>query len=422
MEIKPFQGWRYATPDGDVSSLICPPYDVLSQADKDALLRRDGRNIVAVDLPHWPPGEPAPDTDYRQAAQTLRRWQQTRLLRPDDAPGLYAYQQRYTWAGREYTRRALLAAVRLAPFGEGVWPHEKTFAGPRADRLKLARATGMQLSPIFGFYEDDAGATEALFAAAGEQPAAAGVLRGVEEKLWAVSDQPAVRHVARALAAKDLFIADGHHRYTTALEYRAGLGQVGEDHPANYVMSVLVAMNDPGLIVLPAHRVIGGLKDFRLERFAAATAEVMDYRPVRLGGDDVADADGFLRGFGTRAMAFAAGEEAVIGRLRDESVMDRVAADRVPAWRRLDVAVLHRLLIDRYLAESKTERMRIDYVADGRAALAAARAGEADLVVFHQATPLGAVRELALAGEVMPHKSTYFYPKVATGMVLYPLE
>jgi len=421
MEIRPFSGFRYAVGDGDVSAFIAPPYDVLTQADKSALLTREARNIVAVDLPHCPPAGVGPDSAYAAAAATLRAWRADGVMARDAAPCLYAYQQAYAWAGKTYRRRTLIAAVKLEAFGEGVWPHERTFAGTRADRMKLNLATGMQLSPVFGFYEDSDAVAEAVFAAAGA-PDAAGTLDGVDSCLWAVSDPDAIAAVQAALAGRDLFIADGHHRYTSALDYRDRLGPLPPDHPANFVMFVLAAMSDPGLIVLPAHRVLRGLRDFDLDRFVASAHRVMEFTRVRLGGDDVADAGGFLRRRGRHAMAFAAGQDAYVGRLKDLAVMDRVAGDRPEAWRELDVAILHRLLIDDYLADNKTNEMFIEYLADGRAALSAVKSGQADLAVFLQATPLDAVRDIALAGDVMPHKSTYFYPKPATGMVLYPLE
>ncbi len=427
MEIRPFRGWRFRGRDGDVSVLLAPPYDVLSQADKDALLAREPDNIVGVDLPHVPPGEVGPDSAYEAAGRRLRGWIADGLLQRDPQPALYAYQQDFTWAGKAHRRRAMIAAVRLAEFGQGIWPHEKTFPGPKADRMKLNCATGMQISAVFGFYEDGEEAAERLYSAPPAEAATRGCLGGVQENLWPVTDEEAIAAVAASLAERPLFIADGHHRYTTALNYRRSLGQIEDDHPANYVMFVLAAMSDSGLIILPAHRVISGLRDLDLERLALAARRSMSFERVELGEEQVADADGFLRGFGRHAMALAAPDRdgrlvSFVAALKDASLMDQLAADHVPAWRQLDVSVLHRLLVDHYLAECKTNEMFIEYVPDGRAALAAAASGRADLVVFLQATPLQAVRQVALAGAVMPHKSTYFYPKPATGMVLYPLR
>ncbi|KKL92931.1 hypothetical protein LCGC14_1879750, partial [marine sediment metagenome] len=397
------------------------PYDVLTQADKDALLSRDGRNIVAVDLPHCPPSDVGPDSAYEQAAETLTQWRSSGVLVREQRDSLYAYQQSFTWAGRTHRRRSIIAAVRLEPFGSGVWPHEKTFAGPKADRLKLRQAARTQLSPILGFCDAGA-ASELLFDPLADRPDAAGDVDGVTSSLWTVSDPAVIGQVQTALAGVDLFIADGHHRYTTALNYRDALGEIAPDHPANFIMFVLVAADDPGLIVLPTHRVISGLQGFDPARFVAAAGAVADFQPVDLAGEDVTDADAFLKRFGPHAMAFAAGADAWVARVTDLTAMERLAPTESPAWRGLDVAILHRLLLDEYLADCRCDRTTTEYTADGPAALEAARTGRADLVALLQGAPLSAVREIALAGGVMPHKSTYFYPKAATGMVLYPLE
>jgi len=427
MDIKAFRGWRYRSRDGDVSSVLAPPYDILTKPDKDALLAADERNIVGVDLPHLPLTVVGPDSAYEAAAARLKGWIDTGVLCRDERPCLYAHEQVFTWGGRRFRRRAMIAAVRLAEFGEGVWPHEKIFAGTKADRMKLTEKTGMQVSPIFGFYEGAESAADVLFEAAGQTPAAYGRLRGVDERLWAVSNGDVIESVVQALAGEPLFIADGHHRYTTALEYRRRLGEIDESHPANYVMFLLAAMDDPGLIVLPAHRIITGLKDFDLERFVASAGKVVEFQRVSLTAESVAGAGGFLRPFGRHAMAFVAADRrggapaAYVGRLVDDSVMQRAAPEESDTWRGLDAAILHRLVIDHYLDAYKTHQMAIEYVADGSAVLEAVISGRADLAVFLQPTPLTAVKEIALSGATMPHKSTYFYPKPSTGLVLYPL-
>ena len=426
MEIRAFRGWRYRTEDGDVGALIAPPYDVLTQADKEALLAGDERNIVGVDLPHVPPVEAGPDACYRAVANGIGRWKASGVLAQEPRPALYLYEQHFAWSGREYRRRALVAAVRLKPFGEGVWPHERTFPGPAADRLKLMEATGMQTSPVFGFYEGGGELAETLLASDACATVASAELGGVRERLSVVCDEAVIRSAREALRGKDLFIADGHHRYRAALEYRQRLGRLDPEHPAGFVMCVLVGMDDPALIVLPTHRVISGLKGFSLEAFVAAAGRVLEFSATALHEADVADADGFLRPFGAHAMCFVGRDEAGrtvarVGRVKDLSVMARLLPEQSPTLRELDVSVLHRLVLDRCLGEHRTNEMLIRYTHDAPSAVRAVEAGSADLAVLLRATPLEAVRRVALAGEVMPHKSTYFHPKPATGMVLYPL-
>lgn len=425
MEIRPIQGWRYA--GQDVSKFIAPPYDILSGADKAALLAREARNIVAVDLPHVPPKEVGPDAEYQGAAELLGRWQSSGVLRRDARPAIYAYEQTFTWAGRTYRRRSMIAAVRATPLGQDVLPHEHTFAGPKADRLKLMQYTRMQLSPIFGFYDGEPEAIETLWRATERLTPVTGELNGVGERLWVIDDAAVIGEVAAALATLPVYIADGHHRYTTALNYRDGLkaaGAIDEQHEANFVMFVLVPGDDAGLLILPTHRIVRGLaSDFSIEKLMSAEDE-FDWRQVAVSDGQLADADGFLRTFGPTAMGFVDGQagKIVIATLRGPEAMDEAAPEQLPAWRRLDVAILHRLIIDKALRMWATPEQSIDYTPDSASVLGACRGSGRPLGIFVQSTPLSSVSTIARAGSVMPHKSTYFYPKLATGMVLKPLE
>ncbi len=427
MEIHPFRGWRYGTTEGDVSNLIAPPYDVLSQQDKDDLLSCSGHNIVAVDLPHVPPKDLGPEHLYQQAAATLEDWMHTGVLCQEPSAALYAYEQSFTWAGKSYSRRAMICSVRATELGRDVIPHEHTFAGPKADRLKLTECTRMQLSPIFGFFNDpQSTVSNVLWSAAERRPDLQGCLQDVTEKLWSVTNQGVIAEIASALRDVPVFIADGHHRYTTALNYADTLrqsGQIDADHEANFVMFCLAARTDPGLLVLPTHRIVRGLRsDFTIDKLIEALPEC-SWQRCSVEDADLRNADAFLRRYGPGAMAFLAAKpaEVWIGKLTDTSVMDQLAGDQVASWRKLDVAVLHKLMIDRALAPWRTEELFIDYTPDGMGVLAACMSGRASLGICLQGTPLEAVEQIATAGASMPHKSTYFYPKIATGMVLKPL-
>ncbi len=426
MDIRAFGGWRYASEE--VGAMIAPPYDILSLQDKQALLARSDRNIVAVDMPQVPPTQAGPDAVYAAAASLLQRWMSSRVVVQDSRPALYAYEQVYTWAGKTYSRRAMLAGVRATEFGKDVIPHEHTFAGPKADRLKLTQHTRFQMSPIFGFYRDPRGAaSQLLWSAAAGKPAAQGVLRGVTERLWVVSDPAVVTRIAEILRPVPVFIADGHHRYTTAMNYRDSLkaaGKIDDQHEANFVMFALVDRDDAGLLILPTHRIVRGLgAGFTLPKLAAQAPE-FDWQTVSLEGFDFRDAGAALARFGPHSFALVGADRSAawIARLRDPKAMDSVAADQVPAWRRLDVAILHKLLLDRALAPWKTDATAVEYTPDGGKVAAACASLSAPLGVCLQGTPIEAVEEIALAGASMPHKSTYFYPKLATGMVLKPLE
>ena len=431
MDIRPFRGWRYrgAEAPGVADALLAPPYDVLSADDKRRLLARSERNIVAVDLPHCPPKEAGPDEEYRAAAELLARWQAQGVLVREDRPAVYCYEQTHTWAGATHTRTALICGVRATEFGEDVYPHERTHSGPKADRLKLTEHTRTQISPIFGFYQDQDGrVSELVRAHTGQEPVVRASLDGVDQALWAITDDGAIEAVATALRDRPAFIADGHHRYTTALRYGDALrqgGHIDEEHPANFVMFALVADTDPGLLILPTHRIVGDLgEDFTVDRLIAA-ADDFTWRRCDDDEIDLTDADAALRGFGPGAMAVVgAGSDAVwIARPVGPEAMRRAAPDKSAAWRGLDVAVLHELLLGRALAPWRGEgELAVEYTPRAAEVLDACRGGRAPLGICLRATGLSAVRDVALADEVMPHKSTYFFPKLATGTVLMPLE
>ncbi|HUS47035.1 MAG TPA: DUF1015 domain-containing protein [Phycisphaerae bacterium] len=429
MEIRPFRGWHYRPgTDGDVSAFIAPPYDVLSAADKAALLKQSERNVVAVDLPHVPPGDAGKDELYRRAAELLNEWKASGVLVQEQAPAIYVYEQSFEWAGKSYSRTAVICGVRGSQPGGDVKLHERTYPGPKADRLKLTQHTRMQLSAVLGFYRDGSGrARELLSSATAGRPDLKGTLRGVAERVWLVTDEAVIRKIASHLRDKPVFIADGHHRYMTALSYRDALvaeGRIGRDHEANFVMFSLVEAGSPGLLVLPTHRIISGLKEgFSVEKLAAAAPQ-FSWQRRGAAEADLADADAFLRRCGPGSMAFigAGPPEVWIARLADAGAMVEAAPDQTDAWRRLDVAILHKLIIDNAIEPWRTGEFSIEYTPEAARVLAACRSGRGQLGICLRATPLSAVEEIALAGQSMPHKSTYFYPKVATGLVFKPLE
>lgn len=428
MEIRPFRGWRFHSENnGDVSDYLAPPYDVLTAADKQELLDRCNDNIVGVDLPHVPPKEVGPDSAYHMAAGGIEQWKANGTIRQEDNAAIYVYDQTYTWAGRTHTRRAILCGVRATELGKDVIPHEHTFSGPKADRLKLTEQTRMQLSPIFGFYNDSGRVVgEMLAEAVSGPPQAHGQLRDVEERLWVIDDPNVISEVAFALQDQPAFIADGHHRYTTAMNYRDALvaaGQADAEHPANFVLFALVAREDPGLIVLPTHRMVHGVaRGFDIGELVASATD-FEWRRCSVEDADLTDADAFLHRYGSGAMGLMGADPAEIwiAKLNRPEAMVEVAPDELDVWRRLDVAVLHKLLIEKALAPWRTNETSVEYTPDGRKVLAACQSGSVDLGICLQSTPVDAVERIALAGATMPHKSTYFYPKLATGMVLKPL-
>lgn len=422
--IRPFRGWHY---QGDVSKLVAPPYDVLTEADKQALLAKSADNIVSVDLPHTPPKQLGPDEAYQAAAEKLRRLQAEGVLIQDDTPAVYAYEQRYSLAGEVHARRVMLCGVRATPFYESIWPHEQTFAGPRADRMRLTEVTQVQMSPIFGFYDDVAGVSQSLWSAVRGEPLARGELNGVSEQLWAVADHDVLATVCAGMVDRKIYIADGHHRYTTAMEYANRLieaGQIDAQHEAAFVLFALAPIRGGGLVALPTHRLLSDIPaGLAPDAVIAATAPAMDWKREPIRDELFDDSDKFLQPFGRGAMAMLdrSLESVWIGRLVQPEAMRTLEPEKPDCWRGLDVAVLHRLVIDEAIAPQCDGEPAVAYTPHGREVRQALSDGACELAVMLQGTPVEAVQAVSEARANMPHKSTYFYPKLTTGMVLKPL-
>lgn len=433
-DIRPFNAIRYTPRPGiDPSQLIAPPYDVLDEAGKAALQARSPHNIVNIDLPFMPPKSVGPDAVYEQANATMRKWMSEGVLAQDGRPAMYPYAQTYEHDGHTYNRRGFFALVKLSPFGKGaVVPHEKTYKGPIEDRLKLMRATGVQLSPIFGLYSDPKNEVmTALYHRAGK-PLMSATLDGVDNKLWAEPDAEIENRIIDLMRAKSIYIADGHHRYTTALQYQADMvekngGPLPDAHPANWCLFVLVGMQDPGLLILPTHRLIGNLSGFNAEAFKAAVAPHFEMTETPLRGDHV---DEFVRDVMPKQPAHTFGlfdgvtRKVYQLRLKNLDVLKDLEPGQSEAWRRLDVAILQRYLLDEVIAPkfAAGKELAKGYTADPDAIAPQVDGQRYQIGLLLQSTPLLALEDLGKHGEVMPQKSTYFYPKLATGMVINPIR
>lgn len=433
--IRPFAALRYSRQrDFNLSDLIAPPFDVLDAASKAALQAKHPNNIVTVDLPHLPAKTVGPDSAYGAAAQTLRAWRTAGILQRDRRPAFYPYSQSFTHAGRVVHRRGFFALVRLSPFGEGqVIPHERTYKEAIVDRLKLMRATETQLSPIFGLFSDPRRqATSALFNPLG-RPEVTALLDGVQNDLWTVTDTEVENQVIDQLAGQPIYIADGHHRYTTALEYRDlavaanGGKPLPPSHPANYCMFVLVALQDDGLIILPTHRLIGGLQSFNIDTVQRKAAGKADVRPAPASVDQMRD---YIEDVlpkqppHTIGLFDSASKKLYELRVKDPDILRELEPDHSGPWRRLDVAVAQRYWIDEVLQPlfAGGKEVTKGYVADPAAVATQTDGKTFQIALLLQPTPLHALEELGKTGEVMPQKSTYFAPKLATGLIMNPLE
>jgi len=426
-EIRAFPAIRYATiPAGrDLSTRLAPPYDVLDGEDKRALLERDPRNFVKIDLPHVPPKNAGPNEAYAAANGQLNAWLADGTLVRDAEPAVYVYHQRYRYAGTQYVRKMFFARLRLEPFGTGsVFPHEQTFGGPKEDRLCLTKATGANLSPIFGLYQDaDNSVAGRLEQALGAEPLAIGTLDGVENRIWAVADPTTIDEVAGLMRSKATYIADGHHRYGTGMMYRDWLieqeGALPDDHPANFVLCAFCAMEDPGLLILPTHRVLPGVT-VAADTFAAD--ERVEIVPLEPGGPEEAVRQ--LEPLGPQAVAvYTPGDRGCFAvRPKQRGILDDLDPDHSPAWRALGLAFLHAYLLDHTVTPKLCGGTSPAVRYAKSAAAATAEADQANGTAFlMQATTMEELRGVCEAGDLMPQKSTYFYPKLASGLVINPL-
>jgi uncharacterized protein (DUF1015 family) len=431
--IRPFRALRYNTRDPlSVALVTAPPYDCIGPELQDELYRIHPHNIVRIILGKDKRGDSASRNKYARAAELMDKWTGGGIFVRDPAPALYFYQQEFGVEGKKYLREGFFARVSLEEFGTGrIYPHEETMSGPKEDRLRLLRATRANASAVFALYPDESNGVTAIFHAGGlGEPLAQTVdSDGVVHRLFACTDPDTLRRVSKELADKPLFIADGHHRYETALAYRKELQaageEVGPDHPASSVLMMCVSMHHPGLAVLPTHRVVWGLPDLSTERLRDATAEHFEWTEL-VGAEATSprlsahlrEANGHVFGLWTRDTS-----EAFILRLKDPKVMDRLAADHLKAWRRLDVAILQKVLLEHDLPKAIKDAggLRLSYVHLAQQAFDAVHEDGADAAFVVRPLPVTSLQDVAKEGERMPAKSTYFYPKVLSGLVINPL-
>jgi uncharacterized protein (DUF1015 family) len=414
-DLQPLRTLRYEpSAVGSLGDVIAPPYDVIDAELRARLAARSPYNVVEIDLP----------PSYAQAATTMADWEQQGVLVREDEPAVWVLRQDYEAPGGERrTRTGILARVRVEDYGPGrIRPHERTHPGPKEDRLRLTRATRANLSPIFSLFPDAEGvAGRAMEQIAAAEPfASAADLDGTQNTLWRSTDEDVVAELQMALADAELLIADGHHRYETARVYADEVGGEG-DH--RYVLMLLCSLSDPGLLVFPTHRLLTGLKDDTAKQLAIREALMRDFEI-----EELADAGELEPPAGTKQVAFgymdSFHKQPYRVTLKDQSIADR-ALERMPApYRRLDTAVLEALILRAALGMSEDDISHLrglDYSKDLDDAIDAVQSGRADAGFFMRATPVDQVREVAAAGESMPPKSTYFYPKVPTGLVFNPL-
>ncbi len=431
-EIRPFRGIVYdAARVGDLARVVGEPYDKVTESLRAQYLARSPYHIVRVDLPR----EEEPGADrYRTAARLFRSWLAEGVLRRAGRPALYLYEQSFLLRGERRTRRAFVGLIEARPYARGhVLPHERTFREPKADRMALLEALRAHLGMVFLLYRDEERAALGALerAAAGAAPLAEFRLEdATEHRLVAVEDARAIAEARAALRDRTCYIADGHHRYETQVAFREAHERRGDARPGHrYRLAAFVELSDPGLAILPTHRLLP--PSLGAERAAAAAARC-GFRVEELGalaGDGAAAVEGALarlaapeRRPGRFLLAGADGRLWLLS-LREEAGLDAALADVPEAVRRLDVAILHRLLLERELGlHPGASETAIGYAREPRDALGALAAGRAGCAIFLLPTPVEGVVAAAESGAVMPQKSTDFYPKLLTGLVMNDIE
>jgi uncharacterized protein (DUF1015 family) len=410
-DVQPLRTLRYDLDAvGSLEAVIAPPYDVIDADERAELASRSPFNVVELDLPRDPAGE----DDYLHAQTTMEAWRQQDILVREREPAMWVLRQDFTGPdGRSRSRTGLFARVRVEEYGAGrIRPHERTHPGPREDRLRLTRATRANLSPIFSLFPDPEGAAQEQLSHVidGEPFATAD-----EHTLWRVGDPETIAALQSSLADAELLIADGHHRYETARVYAEEVGGEGEH---DYVLMFLCSLSDPGLTVFPTHRLLTGLKDDTEKQIAIRDALRGDFELEEVASDE-------LEGGGTFGYMDSFFKRGFRCTLRDQAVADAALEGKPEPYRRLDTAVLEAVVLKgalRMTDDDIDHKRDLDYSKSFDDAVEAVTSGRADAGFFMRPIPVDQVREVAECGESMPPKTTYFFPKVPTGLVFNLLE
>ena len=434
--IHAFRGIRYNLGQvGALSDVIAPPYDVIDPSLQDELYRQHPLNVIRLILNRAEAGDNEFQNQYTRAASTLRRWQRDGVLQTDPAPAIYVYHQIYTHGGESFTRRGFMARVSLEKLGSGaIYPHEETHAAAKADRLQLTRACQANLSQIFSVYPDpDNVVQQGLESAITTQaPLEAIDHLGITHRIWPVTDLSVIQQIATDMATLPLFIADGHHRYETAcnfLEEREQQGPLAATDPAKGVLMMCVSMNDPGMIVLPTHRLFRGVPAMSSPDLQARLADCFTIQPAGAGpeqaskvweGIDSADRQEML------GLYTATDQQWVLATLTDpgRQRMASISANQSSSWQGLGVSILHRLVIETLL-EMKSHP-KPQYVHRVDEVIAGLQNGSDQgehfpLAALVMPASLEHIRSISREGERMPAKSTYFFPKLVSGLVFHSL-
>lgn len=447
--VQPLQGIRYnGKKVGDLSRVVTPPYDVISPEAQANYYAQSPYNVIRLELGQEYADDTSLNNRYTRAATTFAEWRLDGVLQQETLPGYYLYQQRFTYNNQNYTRTSLLARVWLEPWSKRVvLPHEHTLAKAKRDRLQLLHACATNLSPIMCLYDDPQGRIRRLLGTYTAQAEVRITDKGNEGHiLHPISDEQVISSIVDFFLQRQLYIADGHHRYETALQYRDEIREQRHElldtDAANFVLMALIDLDDPGILVLPTHRLLFNLNPQTLQ--GLTSENLARYFTVQTLGDNQASeallaqlaqagnlGSDLSRPSGTVEIDLSrpslilstAGQNWLLS-INEQGRQRMQASGHSAAWNNLDVAVAHTLIIEDMLglnAQDMTAGTNIRYMRDAEPALQAVQSGEAQAAILLNATRVRQMCDVAAADDRMPQKSTYFYPKLVTGLVMNPL-
>ena len=425
-EIKPFRGMRYNTElAGEIAQLCCPPYDIISEEERLSYIAENEYNVIRLELPKE--GEDV----YKTAGEILDLWRDKGILVHEDKPAIYVYEEEFNAYNKRSSIKGIIARVKVEEFSKGViLPHEFTLSKAKTDRFNLMKATNCNFSQIYALYMDDEHTTlntiDELSDRAPDQKFTDN--DHITHKLWVITDEKVIEKLVNDFTDRKLYIADGHHRYETALNYRNYCRENGiskEGDPQDYQMIYLVDMQHPGLVVFPTHRMVRDLKSFDKKAVLKGCEEYFDITRFNSVGNINSElAKQYKKG--EKAFGFYCGKgEWYLLVLKDIEVMEKVLPELSAASQQLDVSVLHSLILEKTMGidkENMANQINLTYTKFFEEAIMKVDKGEFQCSFILNPTRVTEIRDVAAAGEKMPQKSTYFYPKMITGMVMNDLD
>lgn len=413
--IKEFKALRFTKKAGKTEQIVCPPYDIISPSEKEAYIKGNENNIIRLEAPEQT------EEGYCGAKKELDRHLADGVMKQDDTPAIYIYEEEFEVDGKTYSFRGITAYVKLHEFSEGIiLPHEHTLSKAKTDRLNLLKTTGCSFSQIYSLYTDEDGKIPAAIAelSSGTPDIEFTDSEKVTHRMWIAEKSEKTAELCKLFGDKKLYIADGHHRYETALNYRKYLKEIGEENEnAEYIMMFLVDMQNDGLVVFPTHRIIFGLDSFDSAKLLKDCEKYFEITESGLNTQTLLDAE-YEKG--NTAFGYFDGEKEYLLKLKDKDVLSTILSDMGKALRELDVTVLHSLVLERVLGidkENMANQINLKYTRSADEARQSVKEGS-NCCFLLNSTRVSEIAAVAAAGDTMPQKSTYFYPKLITGLVV----